>query len=95
LGLVEIPRGIDIISAPFNTLFEASQDPDVIANNYVIEVEHPRAGKVKEVGFPWKFSKTPAKAGVAPELGEHTNEILKGLDYSDADIEQLREEGVV
>jgi len=92
---LKILRGLDIISAPFNTLFEASQDPDVIANNYVIEVDHPRVGKIKEVGFPWKFSKTPAKAGIAPEVGEHNNEILKGLGYSDADIEQLKEEGVV
>jgi len=92
---LKILRGLDIISAPLNTLLEATVDPDVIANNYVIEVDHPRVGKIKEVGFPWKFSKTPAKAGIAPEVGEHTNEILKGLGYSDADIEQLREEGIV
>ena len=92
---LKILRGADIISAPINTLLEASRDPDVIANNYIIEVDHPRAGKVKEVGFPWKFYKTPAKAGIAPELGEHNNEIYKGLGYSDADIEQFKKEGVI
>jgi len=52
-------------------------------------------GKIKEVGYPWKFHKTPAKAGIAPELGEHNNEILKKLGYSAADIKQFKEEGVI
>ena len=88
-------RGADIVSAPINTLAEVAEDADVIANNYIIEVDHPKAGKVKEVGFPWKFHKTPARAGIAPELGEHNNEAYKGLGYSDADIEQLKKEGVI
>jgi len=49
-------READIICAPINTVLEASKDPDVIANNYIIEVDHPTIGKIKEVGFPWKFS---------------------------------------
>ena len=92
---VKILREADIFSAPINTLAEAGADPDAVANNYVIEVEHPRVGKIKEVGFPWKFHKTPAKAGIAPELGEHNNEVLKGLGYSDADIKQLKEAGII
>jgi len=92
---LKILRGADVVSAPTNTLLEASGDPDAIANNYIIEVDHPRVGKLKEVGFPWKFHKTPAKAGIAPELGEHNKEVYKGLDYSDADIEQLKKEGVI
>ncbi len=92
---LKVLRGVDIVSAPINTLLEASRDPDVIANNYVIEVDHPRVGKIKEVGFPWMFSKTPAKAGIAPELGEHNDEIYKGLGYSDADMEQFKKDGVI
>ncbi len=92
---LKILRGVDIVSAPINTLLEASDDPDVIANNYVIEVDHPRVGKIREVGFPWKFSKTPARAGIAPELGEHNNEVYKRLGYSDTDIEQFKKEGVI
>ena len=92
---LKILRGADIVSAPINTLAEVAEDADVIANNYIIEVDHPRAGKIKEVGFPWKFHKTPAKAGIAPELGEHNNEVYKGLGYSKADIEQLKKEGVI
>ena len=88
-------READVISAPINDVGEAGADPDVIANQYIIEVDHPRVGKIKEVGFPWKFHKTPAKAGIAPELGEHNNEILKGLGYSEADIKQFREEKII
>jgi crotonobetainyl-CoA:carnitine CoA-transferase CaiB-like acyl-CoA transferase len=88
-------RQADVISAPINTLAEAAADLDVIANNYIIEVDHPRVGKMKEVGFPWKFSKTPAKAGIAPELGEHNHEVLMRLGYSEADIKQLKGEGVI
>ena len=81
--------------APINTVLEASRDPDVIANKYVIEVDHPRAGKVREVGFPWKFSTFTPKAGIAPELGEHNLAILRELGYSDTDIAQLKKEGVI
>jgi crotonobetainyl-CoA:carnitine CoA-transferase CaiB-like acyl-CoA transferase len=88
-------READVVSAPINNVAEAGADPDVIANQYIIEVDHPMVGKIKEVGFPWKFHKTPAKAGIAPELGQHNNEILKGLDYSDADIKQFKEEKII
>src|SRR5207248_8908856 len=64
-------RGADIVSAPINTLLEASNDPDVIANGYVTEVGYPKYGrKLKVHGTPWQFSETPARPGIAPELGE-------------------------
>lgn len=87
---VKALREADVICAPINTLRDAAQDPDVLANNYVIEVEHPKYGKIKEVGSPWEFSETPVKIGVAPELGEHNIPILKGLGYTDAQIEELK-----
>ena len=92
---LKLLREADVISAPINDVGEAAVDPDVIANQYIIEVDHPRVGKIKEVGFPWKFHKTPAKAGIAPELGEHNREVLMGVGYSDADIKQLKDEGVI
>ena len=63
-------RGADIVSAPINTLLEASNDPDVLANGYITEVEYPKHGKKLKVhGSPWNFSETPAKIGIAPEAG--------------------------
>jgi len=93
--LVKAFRDCDIVCAPINTVFEAAKDPDVIANKYVIEVDHPRAGKIKEVGFPWKFSSFTPKAGIAPLLGEHNQEILHRLGYSDVDIAQFKKEEVI
>src|SRR6201994_4435256 len=85
-------RGADIVSAPINTLLEASNDPDVLANGYVTEVDYPKYGKrLKVHGSPWQFSETPAHIGIAPELGAHNDEILAELGYTPAQIESLRE----
>jgi crotonobetainyl-CoA:carnitine CoA-transferase CaiB-like acyl-CoA transferase len=93
---VEKLRAADIVSAPINTLLEASNDPDVIANGYVSEVEYPDHGKTLKVhGTPWQFSETPAKIGVAPGLGAHTDEVLAGLGYSPAQVEDFRARKVV
>ncbi len=93
---VELLREADIVSAPINTLLEASNDPDVLANGYVTEVEYPKHGKKLKVhGSPWHFSETPARIGVAPELGEHTEAVLKELGYGATDIERFRQRNVI
>jgi hypothetical protein len=88
-------RGADIVSAPINTLLEASNDPDVVANGYVTEVEYPKLGKKLKVhGTPWKFSETPAKPGIAPELGEHNDSVLGKLGYDASALADLRARNV-
>jgi crotonobetainyl-CoA:carnitine CoA-transferase CaiB-like acyl-CoA transferase len=88
-------RGADIVSAPINTMLEASNDPDVIANGHVTHVEHPKHGKLKVHGTPWRFSETPAKPGIAPELGEHNESVLSGLGYDAAAVAELKKRGVI
>jgi crotonobetainyl-CoA:carnitine CoA-transferase CaiB-like acyl-CoA transferase len=89
-------RSGDIVAAPINTLLEASNDPDVLANGYVTEVEHPKYGqRLKVHGVPWHFSETPAKIGIAPELGEHNDEVLASLGYSEAQIADFRQRKVI
>ncbi len=89
-------RGADIVSAPINTMLEAACDPDVLANGYVTEVDYPKHGKRLRVhGSPWQFSETPASIGVAPELGEHNEEVLASLGYSKTDIQALRERKII
>jgi crotonobetainyl-CoA:carnitine CoA-transferase CaiB-like acyl-CoA transferase len=93
---VELLRAEDIVSAPINTLLEASNDPDVVANGYVTEVDYPKFGKKLKVhGSPWNFSETPARVGIAPELGEHNEPVLRELGYSAADIEGFRARNVI
>jgi CoA:oxalate CoA-transferase len=89
-------RAADIVSAPINTLLEASNDPDVVANGYVAEVDYPKYGKrLKVHGSPWNFSETPAQIGIAPELGADNDEILAELGYSPAQIAGLHERKVI
>ena len=89
-------RAGDIVSAPINTLLEAANDPDVIANGYVTEIEYPKCGKrLKVHGTPWQFSETPAKIGIAPELGEHNDEVLASLGYGEAQIADFRTREVI
>ncbi len=89
-------RGADIVSAPINTLLEAADDPDVLANGYVTEIDYPKHGKrLKVHGSPWHFSETPAHIGIAPELGAHNDEVLTNLGYTPAQIEDLRERKII
>lgn len=88
-------RGADIVSAPINTLLEASNDPDVVANGYVTHVEHPKHGRLKVHGTPWQFSETPAKPGIAPELGEHNDAVLGELGYGPAELADLRARKII
>ena len=93
---VGILRKTDIVSAPINTLLEASNDPDVLANEYITEVEYPKYRKrLKVHGSPWRFSETPVKIGIAPELGEHNVPILTSLGYSDARIQELKDRKII
>jgi len=89
-------RAADIVAAPINTLLEASNDPDVLANGYVSEVDYPEYGKrLKVHGSPWRFSETPPKIGIAPKLGADTEEILADLGFAPTEIEGLRERKII
>ncbi len=93
---VELLRAADIVSAPINTLLEASNDADVLANGYVAEKHYPEIGETLKVhGTPWRFSETPARIGVAPKLGEHNAEILGRLGYDEDALACLRDRKVI
>ena len=72
-------RAADIPAHPVNKLEDLFEDPHLKAVKMFSEMEHPTEGKVKVARFPVKFSKTPATIRcLAPNLGEHTDEILPG-----------------
>ncbi|MBI4571226.1 MAG: CoA transferase, partial [Chloroflexi bacterium] len=86
----------DCICAPVATYEDLVNDPQVRANDNIVEVEHPTRGRMPVVGAPWRFSETPAEvAPAAPELGPHTEEILQELGYTWEQIAALREQGVL
>ena len=81
---------------PVNKIGDMLADPQVLARDMVVEVEHKKAGRTKVLGFPVKFSETPTTIQrAAPVLGEHTDEILASLGYGRERIAELRREGAV
>ena len=72
------------------------KDPQVQARDMVVELHHPRHGKVTQFGQPIKLSETPGgPRTVAPHAGEHTDEVLRELGVSAAEIAALRQKKVV
>ncbi len=71
---------IDVACGPVNTVDQVAQDPHTIAREMIARVQHPQAGMLRVVNSPIKLSRTPVKLERAsPQVGEHTNEILKTL----------------
>lgn len=86
---VKIPVG------PINKLSDILNDPHVKEREMVVEKDHPVIGQLKMLGIPVKLSRTPGEIKtVPPALGEHTDQVLKELGYSDADIVALKEAGI-
>jgi len=81
---------------PIYTVDKIFADPQVLHREMVKELDHPKAGKVKVTGIPIKLSDTPGEVEAAPPvLGQHTQEVLTELGYSDKDLEKLKQEKVI
>lgn len=75
---------------------EVTEDPQVLSNEYIVETDHPSLGPVKIVNTPIQLNKAaPSIRRFAPELGQHTEEILLSLKYSWEDIEALQTKGII
>ncbi len=75
---------------------EVFQDPQIRHRQMAVDLDHPVAGKVTQAGVAVKLSDTPGSIrSFAPAIGEHTEEVLKGLEYSSEIISTLRQKGVV
>jgi crotonobetainyl-CoA:carnitine CoA-transferase CaiB-like acyl-CoA transferase len=87
----------DIWSAPLYTYEDVEHDPQVQANQMIVEFAHPTAGTVRAVGMPVKFGGTPGEISrPAPRLGEHSAELLRELaGYSESEARALQDAGVV
>jgi CoA:oxalate CoA-transferase len=92
-----LKEGGDFIYTVVNSVADLPTDPQVLANDYVVDYDHPELGSVQLVGMPIKLSKTPGNPrGHAPEFGEQTEEILTGmLGYSWEEVAKFRESGAI
>jgi crotonobetainyl-CoA:carnitine CoA-transferase CaiB-like acyl-CoA transferase len=81
---------------PLRNYEQACQDPQTLARDMVITMQHPAEGEIRGLGIPVKLSDTPGSVRrPAPLLGEHTDGLLAELGYSASEISALREKGAV
>jgi len=84
-----------LMFCPVKHINEIQTDPQALANRYVVPFEHPMLGNINIPGYPAHFSECRAGTRTAaPAIGEHTDEILKVLGYTDKDIDALKKEGI-
>jgi crotonobetainyl-CoA:carnitine CoA-transferase CaiB-like acyl-CoA transferase len=95
--LRRLADGGDFIFSVVNSVDDLPDDPQMNANGYVVNFEHPAFGRTRVVGVPVRLSETPGEIRLAaPEFGQHTEEILTGqLGYSWEDVARLREEEII
>jgi crotonobetainyl-CoA:carnitine CoA-transferase CaiB-like acyl-CoA transferase len=85
-----------IPAGPIQDIGTMTRDPQTLAREMVVELEHPVAGTTRALGVPVKFSATPGSVRrPAPTFGQHTREVLLAHGFGAADIEQLVRDGAV
>jgi formyl-CoA transferase len=92
---MEILNKYDIPCGPILSMKEIAEESSLRKTGTVVEVDHPTRGKYLTVGNPIKLSDSPTEVKRSPLLGEHTDEIMKELGYSDAEIQALHSEKVI
>ncbi len=86
----------DVPSGRITELDELADHEQVVANDSVVEFDHPTAGRVRQPRPPARFSSTPAEPEWgAPTLGQHSTEILLESGWSEAEVAGLRTDGVI
>ena len=94
---VRILNAAKVSCGPINTMPEVVTDPQILAREMVISMQHPKLGEVRTVGSPFKMSASKVSYRHPPPLmGEHTSEVLgEVLGLSAAEIAALHEKGAV
>ncbi|HVB37636.1 MAG TPA: CoA transferase, partial [Vicinamibacterales bacterium] len=84
-------EAVGVPCGPLNNYEQVLADPQIIAREMVVDVEHPTLGHLRALGSPIKMSRTPPDARRrAPLLGEHTEAILTEGGFSPEEIAALR-----
>jgi crotonobetainyl-CoA:carnitine CoA-transferase CaiB-like acyl-CoA transferase len=81
--------------APVNDIAAALEDPQMKHVGMVMEMLHPTEGVVRQLGFPVRVSGESVQKGFAPTLGRDTRETLRGIGYSEDELVELEQAGIV
>jgi formyl-CoA transferase len=92
---MDILNKYDIPCGPILSMKEIAEEPALRATGTVVEVDHPTRGKYLSVGNPIKLSDSVSEVKRSPLLGEHTDQVLEQLGYSQKEIAALREAKVI
>ena len=93
----EILNKTDLGWAKLHDYEMVTTDPQVVENQYVVDFDHPKVGPIQMVGVPVRLTETPGSIRApAPELGQHTEEVLTQVGgYSAQDLDRLKKDGVI
>jgi crotonobetainyl-CoA:carnitine CoA-transferase CaiB-like acyl-CoA transferase len=93
---IKLLNEADVPVFPVQSIGEVPEDPHVKHREMIQEITLNSGEKIRQVSFPIRLSEMPRNIRMPPpELGEHTDEILKDLGYTDGDIEIFQDEGIV
>ena len=93
---LEIMLGLDIWCAAVHEQKNVETDPQVRHLDAFVEVDHPRAGRVKVTNIPFRMSETPGTIRhPAPLIGQHGREILRELGVEEDRVEEFIERGIL
>lgn len=93
---VEILDRAGVPCGPIYNIEQVYADPHVQSRDMAVELQHPKAGGIRNIGVAVKLSDTPGSVRTpAPLLGQHTDEVLAEFGYADADIAALRQSGAL
>jgi CoA:oxalate CoA-transferase len=93
---IEAINAAGVPCGPVNDLAGVFADPQVQSQNMSIEVEHPGRGMVRTLGFPIRLANEPCRVRrPAPELGQHTDEVLAEIGYGETERADFRQRGAV
>ncbi|MHB1909133.1 MAG: CaiB/BaiF CoA transferase family protein [Nitrososphaerales archaeon] len=93
---IERISAVGVPCCPINKLDQVFSDPQVKERKMVLESDHPTAGKIKQLGLPYHFDQFEFRVRSPPPLlGEHSEEVLSSLGYSESEVEDLKKLDVV
>jgi CoA:oxalate CoA-transferase len=92
---VELLEAYDVPVAPVQGIEALFDDPQVRHNEMVVELQHPKLGRIRQMGIPVRLGATPGEVvRPAPMLGQHTEEVLREYGFGPEEIAELRAKGI-